>query len=206
MLHLEEATDLRKPCGGGLDSASAIVTLGQARTDGSARYFVYLLASPISYDDGLAGIQLGIDYDEGETSGQGLLVHSWSSCSDLEWPDDYWPASGSGNTITWEPSGNCQQDPLVVAGYFYLTAYSPSLMSIIGFPHNTGVIKTADCWAGESSPDQALGLEKVGWISLGGAAKGTDTDGCNPALEPCNQESTPVRSTTWGRIKAKYRD
>ena len=92
----------------------------------------------------------------------------------------------------------------MVAGYFYLTAYSPSLMSIVGFPHNTGVVKTADCSSAESLPDQTLGLDKIGWISLGGAAKGTDTDGCNPALEPFNQEPTPVLPTTWGQIKARY--
>ena len=204
MLHLEEAKDPQGKCNRNLDSASSIVTLGEARADGSARYFAYLLASPNSYDEGLAGVQLGIDYDEGETSGVGLRVHSWSSCSNLEWPDDHWPAPGSGNTMTWDPIDDCMQDPLVVAGYFYLTAYSPALMSIVGFPHNTGLVKTADCLSAESVLRQALGLDKIGWISLGGAAKGGDSDGCNPALEPCNQGPTLVLPTTWGQIKARY--
>ncbi len=94
----------------------------------------------------------------------------------------------------------------MVAGFFHITAYTPSLMSVVGFPHHSNQVKVADCGGAETTPDLSVGLDRVGWVSMGGAAKGTDSDGCNPALELCNQEPTPVRRSTWGRIKAKYED
>lgn len=131
-------------------------------------------------------------------------MSQWQSCTDLEWPDDEWPSSGSGNTMTWDPVASCQEEPLTVVGYFYVSAYTPATMSIVGFPHNTHQVKTANCSASEAIPDRIVGLDKVGWVSLGGASKGPDSDGCNPGLEPCNQNLTPVRTTTWGQLKIKY--
>ena len=150
----------------------------------------------------LLGFQSGSECDEMGQDVVGIGVWSWNSCGSLEFPDDTWPASGGGNTITYV---DCQQDPSIVAGYFHLTAYTPSIMSIMGFsPHHTQEVKVATCLGVEASPDLTVGMDRVGWISMGGAAKGTDTDGCNPALEPCDQDPTPVRSTTWGRIKTKF--
>ncbi len=52
--------------------------------------------------------------------------------------------------------------------------------------------------------DQELDAGSVGWTSFGGAARGADADGCNPAVEDCNPP-VAVRSTTWGRLKQQYR-
>ena len=99
---------------------------------------------------------------------------------------DNWPASGTGNTIVWGKD-TCEPGPVAVAGYFYVGAYSPSTMSIVGWPA-TGLVKTANCLGAEAVFDDTLGLTQVGWVSLGGAVKGQDSDGCNPAVEICNEQ------------------
>ena len=95
---------------------------------------------------------------------------------------------------------HCQEKEVVVGGYFYVSTYSPATMSLVGFP-NTGQVKVANCAAAELIP---IDPGQAGWVSLGGAAKGLDTDGCNPALEPCGQGTVPVQPSTWGRIKKRY--
>ena len=66
----------------------------------------------------------------------------------------------------------------------------------------TGKILVANCRAAEMEVE--VPMIQAGWVSFGGAAKGYDTDGCNPLLTPCNNDLTPVRPTTWGRIKSQY--
>lgn len=207
ILHIGEVVTPGLACESAPTLVDEIVTTAEARADGSARYFVYLLGSPELREVGgpgseleslgIAGVQLGINY----TSGAGLNVFSWNYCSDLEFAGDHWPESGSGNTITWVTPENCQSQEVVVAGYFYLTAYSPGVMSIAPFPP-TGQVKTASCEAAESVLEQ-VPLERVGWVSMGGGAIGADSDGCNPMLEPC-LGPTPAIRTTWGQLKTKY--
>ena len=209
MLHIGDVVGGGVACSNFPNSFSEIVTLAEPGKD----YFVYLLGtSEIPLDDdfhdpgeplGLAGMQLGIAYEESSEPGQGLEVTQWNRCSDLDFPDDVWPASGTGNTITWVTPENCRLNDIVVAGYFYVSAYTPSTMSIVGFPHHTGVVKVDNCEIAESVLVE-IPMDRVGWVSLGGA-KGVDSDGCNPVLEPCSGP-VPVRPTTWGRIKAKYVD
>jgi hypothetical protein len=179
-----------------------VVTSAPAREDGSADYFVHLLGTPArsEHDRGLTGFQVGIDH-RSAGPGNGLGIWSWRACGTLEFPTKGWPASGTGNTITWATS-DCQRDHLVSAGYFYLTAYSPAIMAITGYP-TTGRVKVADCEGAEVEPALEIGLDRVGWTSFGGAASGPDADGCNPAVESC-EPPVPVRATTWGAIKAMY--
>jgi hypothetical protein len=77
-------------------------------------------------------------------------------------------------------------------------------MAVVPHPAS-GLLKTANCTAMELLPDQTLGLDEVGWISMGRGAIGADTDGCNPATEPCLAATVPVRPATWGQIKTMYR-
>lgn len=208
MLHLEAASGSPAGCAGVPASIAEVVTAGDSNPDGSARYYVYVLGmpeipdgAPLNGDYGVAGFQLGIEYDQGAVAGEQLKVWTWTRCGVLDFPDDTWPESGTGNTITYD-LGDCPTDPLVPAGYFYLTAYSPGVMSIAPFPA-TGLVKLADCEGAEIVLDQTVELSQVGWVSMGGAAKGTDSNGCNPALEPCTQ-LVPVHETTWGRLKQRY--
>jgi hypothetical protein len=182
------------------DNFRSVVTAAPAREDGSADYFVYLLGTGVrsESDMGLTGFQIGIDY-QNAGPGDGLVVSSWRSCGTLEFPTQGWPARGTGNTITW-PTTDCRRDVLVSAGYFYVTAYSPAAMSIVGYP-TTGKVKVADCEGAEV--EREVGSDQLGWASFGGAASGQDVDGCNPAVESC-ERPVPVKPVSWGRIKSMY--
>ena len=205
VLHIGAITDTTVACVSGPSEAHDVVTQAPASVDGSVHYFVYLLGAPSDSSDaqppGLNGMQLGIEYNQDTSERRGLKVESWHACSDLDFPGDDWPAPRSGNTITWS-LGNCQQSPLVVAGYFYVTAYGASVMSLAPFPP-TGAVKAADCGGAEFVLNKVLSASAVGWISLGGGRIGPDQDGCNPALESC-ERATPATPTTWGRLKQQY--
>lgn len=211
VLHIGEVTTPGEACSSVPTSSSEVVTKARASSDGTARYFVYLLGAPevpvydIESNDfpGMAGIQVGIDYDRGNPQKRGLEVLQWTRCSDLEFAGDDWPASGSGNTITWI-SEFCDEN-LITAGYFYVSAYSPSAMVLSPFPP-TGLVKTATCAAAESNVQTPLALSRVGWVSMGGGTFGSDSDGCNPLVEPCDEKPVPVIPTTWGQIKKKYKN
>jgi len=184
-------------CAGGPAAPEDILTTGQV----GEGYYVYLLASPPS-TGGLAGLQFGIAYEGGAYTGTGLGLFSWTQCSSLDFPGTGWPASGSGNTITWDPVNACQTDPIAVAGLFYAYAYAPATLSIVPWP-NSGLVKVADCDGAELVLDQELSEQQVGWVSMGGAGKAGDDDGCNPALEPCGETPISVEPVTWGAIKAR---
>ena len=207
MLHIGAVTDSSSACSSAPIMSADVVTQAPAASDGSAEYFVYLLVAPADSSDtqplGVNGLQLGIVYDQDTPQRRGLTVDSWHACSDLDFPGDDWPASQSGNTITWS-LGNCQASPVVTAGYFYVTAYGASVMSLAGFPP-TGAVKAADCGGAEFILNQVLNTSAVGWISLGGGRIGPDQDGCNPVLESC-ERVTPATPTTWGRLKQQYRN
>ena len=210
ILHIGEAITPSGACTAVPNSASEVVTKARASSDGTARYFVYILGAPVipPYDNqgfwddlpGMAGIQVGITYEKGSEQRRGIEVLDWTSCSDLQFPGDNWPESGSGNTITWI-ADTCDEG-IVAAGYFYVSAYGPAAMQLAPFPP-TGLVKTATCRAAESEVQTPLALSRVGWVSMGGGTVGTDTDGCNPLIESCTGP-VPVRPTTWGQIKARY--
>jgi NHL repeat-containing protein len=200
MLHISPVKSMTTACSEGPHAINEIVTKADANPDGSAQYFVYLLAAPRSLTDGIRGVQLGIQHTGSTTAPTALRIVDWRSCSDWEVPDDTWPNSGGGNTLTWL---TCRYGALVTVGIFSVTAYAPASMGITGFPP-TGVVKTADCDASEDVSDETIGFDRVGWVSMGGAGRGLDRDGCNPALESCVQQPVPVRPTTWGRVKNLY--
>ena len=205
LLHVGPVVAARVGCASAPSTPEDVVTMGQANSDGSALYFVYVLATPGNQTDpiGLSGVQLGIEYTESPLPTEGLKIFGWSRCAGTEFTGDNWPASGTGNTIVWGKD-NCEPGPIAVAGYFYVGAYSPSTMSIVGWPA-TGLVKTADCLGAEAVFDDTLSTAQVGWVSLGGAVKGQDSDGCNPAVEICNDEGVAVQPTTWGRLKTLFR-
>lgn len=159
-------------------------------------YFVFLLASPRIWIDernaGLLGMQMGIQYRAEPGAGRGPEVRSWTSCGDLEFPQDNWPASGSGNTITWAA---CRSEELTVAGYFYLSVYDPASMSIIPYPV-TGSAKVADCAVAELEAQVPLEPIHLGRVGFGVA-------GCDPLVDTCSG-TVAVRPITWGRLKSRY--
>jgi hypothetical protein len=159
-------------------------------------YTIYLTIANYSDTVGIAGAQFGVSYDG--TGASGVDVMNWRSCSDLEYRQDNWPASGTGNLITWDFSGNCQRGDggisPITAGAFDVTIYSGDVFSVTPRPVD-GLAKVAGCDVVE------IDLTDLVPSRLGKVAFGS-TDGYNPCLGP----QTPVRPTTWGSIKILYEE
>ena len=204
---LHVAPDDHNTCYDAPTSGEQVVTRARADATGGARYNVYVIGVPQISDNmtwGLAGMQFGIDYTRGKPGSEALIVHSWTSCSDLEFSGDNWPQSGTGNILTWVSPENCQVSSMVPAGYFTVSAYAPSSMALIPHPA-AGSMKVANCAGAEAIIENYVKPARVGWVSMGGGIRGTSSDGCNPLLEPCDAV-TPIRPTTWGKVKALYRN
>lgn len=169
-------------------------------------YSVYLLVcngsdrdleNPSALRTGVAGFQCGIDYNG--AVGAGVDVFGWTLCANQEFAQPGWPASGTGNTITWAPATDCQDvnsEPYVpgtviaIGGVFAVEVLSPDFMSVIPRPVD-GKAKVADCNAAEdditfNTPSQ-LGIAGFGL----------------PGYNPCGLP-TPVQNSTWGGIKKAY--
>ena len=203
LLHV--APDAANTCFDAPTSSEQVITKASADPSG-ARYNVYVVGVPQNdgYASwGLAGIEFGIDYHGGKPNSGALVVHSWTSCSDLEWSGDNWPASGTGNMLTWVNPENCQVDQLVPVGYFTVSAYAPSSMALIPHPISAAM-KIANCDGAERVLENHVKPARVGWVSMGGGTRGNSSLGCNPLLEPCEIGTVPVENTTWGRVKSLY--
>ena len=97
--------------------------------------------------DGILGVALGIAYNG--TQSVGVDVNQWTTCSDLEFPNE-WPAAGGDNVLAWD---QCQKtviapdDLHVVVGAFSIYAYSADQFTIT--PNNDGAViptlTAADC-------------------------------------------------------------
>jgi hypothetical protein len=181
----------------GPTSIASVVTSADPSPDGSVHQFVYLVLAPGS--TGLLGFEAGIAYRPHRPDRPGLEIVSWHSCADLELPQPDWPDSASGNTFTWEV---CHLTDVAVGGYFEVIAHDAETMRAT--PHRQmAQVKWAACPS--RGFDDVIAASRLGWVSWGGDAVGLDHDGCNPALGPC-QGLTPVHPTTWGRMKALFRN
>jgi hypothetical protein len=204
LLHVTHDPHPDEWCGKAFSSQDVVTAASLQPEDNP--HVVYLLAVPEGATElaetGITGVQLGIQYPTRPEEHRGMKVLGWHSCSDLEFPGDTWPASGGSNTITWS-LGNCAMGDLVTVGYFTVSAYDPSAMSIIPFPPS-GFIKVATCKGAETVVEEHVDPTRAGWVSFGSAAIGTDNDGCNPLREPC-AEPTAVVPSTWGKLKRLYR-
>lgn len=113
-------------------------------------YFAYVLVAEGSPTAGVGGVSFGIEYDAADSSG--VDIFSWHLCADAESPTAGWPASGTGNTVSWNPDTNCQRSEpggggtgvMAGAGYFYLTAYTPDLLYVRPHPV-TGLATVTSC-------------------------------------------------------------
>ncbi len=128
---------------------SQIVTRGDLLP---SSYFAYVLVTDGSVSEGVAGLQFGVSY--AAASEMGVDVYAWTSCADLQFAMDGWPASGTGIVLTWDSTTNCQRytpsgDSLgVVAtvGFFYVTAYSADTLRVTTWPAD-GMAMVASCTA-----------------------------------------------------------
>ena len=186
----ESPNTLNIPC-------SSYVVEGALNTPYSL-YVVLAQADPADTNEALGqgtrGVSLGIGYN-GNAS-EGVDVAGWTSCADLEFPND-WPNSGSGNVLTWV---DCQGTVIspdgmhAVIGAFSIYAYSVDSFFIT--PNTKTMIPAltaADC----NGAQWDLYLGNVGRLEFG-----TLRYSCNPCVTDCIGD--PVLPVTWGKIKSKY--
>lgn len=192
-----------------LSDCRAAVSEGRCSPEGE-RYFVYLIVGRTkNYSEGIAGLECGISYENGKpedvTNGTGLDILGWQLCATLEFPTPGahpWPAPGSGNLITWDPAACGPYRPMV-AGYFYVAAYSPDRLFITPRPVS-GLAKAATCEARELP----LQISELGYASF---TTDGQVPGCNPCIvDDCSPGQTfrgpslPVERTSWSGIKALF--
>lgn len=146
---------------------------------------------------GIGGIQFGIEYDPG------VVIYGWTLCTGgSEIPEDgpagTWPASGTGNAITW--FGGCYEvtendDGVTAIGFLTLDMNSIGSLRYTVDPR-IGEARMVDC---------GLYTHAVCTDLLGRFEADPDGgEGQNPCGETCM--STPVRPVTWSSIKGLYED
>src|SRR5262249_46658502 len=103
-----------------LTSLDSVITFQSLSPDDSHHSIVYVVATPNTVANAssgaICGVQAGISYEASHDGNPGLEVLGWHLCADLEFPDDAWPASGTGNTMTWGDQERYATDVNVV-GY-----------------------------------------------------------------------------------------
>lgn len=168
------------------------VDVGQNCTPDGSKW-VWLLVCNGSDSLGIAGVELGIQF------GGGIVMNSWTRCTDLEFAQAGWPASGTGNALTWVPSINCQNqksEPYVpgtviaIAGAFDVTIYAPD--QLMSTPRPVSAQAAVASCAAATTVISGMFPSHLGIAGF-----------CAPGYNPCNAP-TPVRETSWGRIKSFY--
>jgi hypothetical protein len=150
--------------------------------------------------EGVAGVQFGISYDD--SKGSGVDIGHWQNCALYEWPMDDWPASGTGNLLTWSHVDDCQEKVPVPVGFFFLTAYSNDRMKLIPRPVD-GLARVAVCGRPGKRSDQkaeSLQTENLGWVDFG------DGPGYNPWDPGQNLLKLPKRFTPMKGKKSGSKD
>lgn len=192
----------------GLTNATVVVGQPTLSTANGPFYFTYLLVCNGSDSTGIAGMEMGIDY-QGAIAPEGgafpISIFAWHNCGDIEWNLGDWPAPGTGNMITWDRVNNCQDvltqpdvkhTVIAVGGYFYMGAYGPATMSVIPRPVS-GRAKVADCRPNPAETD----ITDMVPSHLGVAGFGAMySQGYNPCGAP-----TPVENTTWSGVKSLFK-
>jgi len=175
--------------------------------------------------EGVAGVSFGISYGGSSQVGIDPAWVTWTPCADgLQFPNSDgvhgdFPQPGGGIRVTWSLAGGCpaatQQvigahGAHAVVGVFYVYAYSPDVLRVTPNNNITGGPELAivSCAGVTTDLLQIWGPQLASTI-LGQV--GFNQMGLNPCgyppCEPCPQSApciTPIRPTTWGKIKARY--
>jgi len=164
-------------------------------------YYAVLCIFNADPDSGVGGVSCGIRYDGGSSSG--VDIWGWTRCADgLEFPTDNWPNSGTGTRITWL---TCQLDApdgfeggvTAVAGYFYITAYSPDQLEVT--PNNQLTsgpeLRVLHCGGGGTGAEVSIPEDQTGSL---GFSDDESEKGELPCIKIIREEST------WGAIKSLY--
>jgi len=140
--------------------------------------FIWVVASRTGgYGNGIGGAQFGLDHD--------LAAQGWTLCTGgSEIPEDGWPASGTGNAVTW--GGGCYMSSGEGAkvGYVAVSDGEAGSAAVIGDPRIGDVAVYADC------DTETFSICPEGLGSLGNVL--------------CACEPVPTRESSWGSIKSLF--
>jgi len=151
--------------------------------------FLWIVASREGgFGGGIGGAQFGMTHS--------VAASGWTLCTGgSEIPEGGWPASGTGNAVTW--SGGCYQSPGGNAkiGFLAVNPDNGGSIAITGDPRVAGEAIWADC---------ATDLWRVCPQFLGSddLASGTSPSCGDASTGSC--EVVPVRETTWGGVKSLF--
>lgn len=167
-------------------------------------HFVGLVVTDAAVVGGVGAVECGIAYDP--APGSGVDVLGWFKCADFETPvagaNGPWPASGSGNLLSWNVPSNCQRfhppattTAVALAGYFYCAAYTPGTLNVVAAP-GSNLALVASCEA-------VLDTVEGGSIHRVPSHLGTvrfSASGTEPGYNPCGLV-TSIQGASWSAIK-----
>lgn len=171
-------------------------------------YYAYLCVFSGNSQLGVAALQCGIEFDDAPRSG--VDIFQWYLCANgLDYSQDDWGiSSGAGTRITWDvTTGGCQREEpggfgtgvTAVAGFFYVTAYSPDKLEVIPWRGDAALppqVAILDCGGGISSGAEHIVEEtNLGFVAF-------SDDGDEPGNLPCLKRV--YEETTWGEVKSLY--
>lgn len=159
--------------------------------DGFGDTFVWVIVGDVGSEIG--GAQFGVEYDSG------VQVALWQPCTGGEQiPQVGWPASGTGNVLTY--SQGCYRPPgnLAKVGFFYVSSGSVGAMRITDDPR-FGEAMTFGCGVtGGGDGGKYPACDYNGSLVFGGGT------GYLPA--DCRCSGPPTVDRTWTTIKDSYRN
>jgi hypothetical protein len=167
---------------------------------------VYLVVGHGDPTAGIAGVSCRIQYDN--VVGRGVDVFGWTLCADQEAVGagafGSWPESGGSNTITWNPTTNCQRTEIgdegvhAVMGAFYVYAYGTDFLTISPVENNFAI---KDCQGATTSSYYA---PPSAWFSTSGYEYGHNPCEYSSYVPGCSVSPDEVN---FGSIWANaYRD
>ena len=178
-------------------------------------YDVYLIAVSGDESTGVASASFGITYTPGIPS---PLLY-WQACTASETRTAGWPAPGSGNRLSWNPTTDCQrtlipgQEALgshAVLGSFYVYAYD---RTEIRFTNQASLTPSephvTDCSGKLTTLSNGVhGPYLLGSVYLSEQASYEGVNVCGGVgvfpPPPPPGPGVPVQPATWGRIKSSY--
>ncbi len=161
--------------------ASSLVTSGDLNTE----YQVYLMAVDVPVLQGLARIEVGLDYDG--VDNQGVDILSWTLCADQGQDLNGWPASGSGMEFSYQGCADTTADPTdpegdagALLGVFNLIAYSPDRLAVHRLDYRSmPLLRYTDCTATE----YYLLDGNFGYASFSASASAYGSDPCRVVVD-----------------------
>ncbi len=165
--------------------ASACSDLTTPGLDGTA--FVWIVATHEGgfTGGGIGGAQFGIEYT-------GVTQNGWTLCTGgSEIPDGTWPASGSGNAVTWSEGCYAPSGGAARVGFFSVADGDAGDMAVTTDPR-IGEAQWADC---------AAALYTICENNLASAAL---VAGTVPVCGDRCEGEVPTIDASWAQIKALY--